>query len=296
MLALVFIILSIIVAAAGAAMIKFGTSDDAKGVGIGVLGLGLVVGLVIYVIASISSVPARTVGIVTEFGKAVGTVDSGFHWLSPWSEVTEFPTSNQTLDLDASDGGDKVVQVKFAGGGSGYVNVNIVWQVEDNNNSAVNLYNNWKDFDLVGVRVVEPQAYTVVGQVVGQYVPEEAVKSENNKKISDKIKDELNGVLKGTGIRIESVAVKKIDPDATIQDRINKKFVADQNIEIASKDQEKAVIEEATNKAKEKSLTDGALRAECLEITRSWDQHRNGPLPANWNCSTSPLPLTVPVR
>lgn len=292
MVALVVVIIMVIVAIIGGVTLAKARTEDGKVVG-GILAtIGSLVAVLVFVLGSITSVPTRTVGIVTEFGKAVGTVDSGFHWLSLWSEVTEFPTSNQTLDLDASDGSGKVVEVKFEGGGTGYANVNIVWQAQDNK-SAVTLYNNWKEFNLVGEKVVEPQTHTIVSQVVGKYAPEDAIKSENNKKISDDILSALNTLFNSQGIKIESVAVKKIDVDRVIQERINRKFVADQNIEIARKDQDRAVIEEATNKAKEKSLTDGALRAECLEITKLWDDDKSGPLPANWSCGVSSLPLTI---
>lgn len=295
MVALVFVSILVLFGFAGITIWYKARTRDGKLLGMAMTGVGFFVALLVFVLGSVTSVPSRTVGIVTEFGKAVGTVDSGFHWLSLWSEVTEFPTSNQPLDLDASDGDGKVVEVKFEGGGSGYANVNIVWQAQDNK-SAVTLYDNWKDFGLVGRNVVEPQTHTIVSQVVGKYAPEEAIKSENNKKISDDILSALNDLFNNQGIKIESVAVKKIDVDKVIQERINRKFVADQNIEIARKDQERAVIEEATNKAKEKSLTSGALSAECLEITKLWNDDQSGPLPASWNCNGGSLPLTVSTK
>src|ERR1044072_970353 len=84
--------------------------------------LALIAG-VIWFSNSAFNVEARTVGVVTEFGKAVDTVEPGFHFLPPWAEVTEFPTSNQNLDLDGSDGDDQgtPVPVKFDGGGTGSV-------------------------------------------------------------------------------------------------------------------------------------------------------------------------------
>lgn len=261
-------------------------------------GSGLaVVFAIVFLANSMNNVSARTVGIVTEFGKATASVDAGFHFEPPWAQITEFPTSNQVTDLDATDGSPDVVQAKFDGGGTGFVNTNVTWQVETNE-KAVALWNNWKDFDKVSSMVVKPRVQSVVAKVVGEFGPKESVKSENYVKIESQIKTELQRLLAEYGIKVENVNVKRIDLDATAQDRMNKQVIADANVGIAKSEQERAKIdnETANLKAQSAALTPGALIAECLKVTNAWDVQKNGPLPANWSCTGSGLALTVPVK
>lgn len=270
---------------------------EVKQIATGISVAGIVIAILIYCFASFNSVSARAVGIITEFGKPVGTVDSGPHWLNPWSDVTEFPTTNQSLDLDATDGNGESVSVKFAGGLTGVANLNINWQAKDDE-SAVKLWNQWKEFDKVGDKVVKPRAQTITSNVIGSYDPIEAVKSQNNTKISKQILDDLNKDLESSGVVIEAVNVKGVNPDQALQDRINREAAANQNIDIARKEQDRALIDEQTNKSKQVSLSPGGLQAKCLEITNAWDQAKNGPLPANWNCNgqSGNIGLAVPVR
>lgn len=299
MIAIVFLAIFLVAFLASAAIYVFGTNDDAKVAGIAGAVVSFLAGLIVFIVASVSVVPARTVGIVTEFGKAVGTVEAGFHWLTPWSEVTEFPTTLQALDLDATDSNPenpgKVAQVAFSGGGTGFVNINIIWHVS-NSDKAVDLWNSWRDFGKVEKMVVEPAALTNIGVVVGAYAPQDARASENYTPIGEAIELQLGADLDKYGIKIENVAVKRIDVDGVAQGRIDANTVAQENTKIAKQDQETAKINAETDKIRQSSLTPGALRAKCLEITAAWDTVKNGPLPANWNCSGEGLPLTMPAR
>jgi regulator of protease activity HflC (stomatin/prohibitin superfamily) len=247
------------------------------GAGFAVLFAGFLIG------GSMENVNARTVGIVTEFGKATGTLSPGLNWVAPWADVTEFSTGNQSLDLDATDGNGGNVAVKFAGGGAGAANVNINWQVQDDN-KATKLWENWKEFDIVADKVVNKQAQSVVYQVVGHYAPEDAVKSDNVAKINQEIKDQLNNVLATSGIRVENVAVMRIDLSPELQDRVNKQNQAVTDQQTAKTQQETAKIEAGTNEIKQKQLTPFTLMDKCLDIVNKWNVQNNGPMPAAGVC------------
>src|SRR4051812_25553470 len=89
-------------------------SDD-KAMGFGVAAVAFIVFWIVWIFSSVFNVEARTVGIITEFGKAVDTAGPGINWASPWSEVTHFSTGNQTLDFDGTDGSGGPVGFKLAG-------------------------------------------------------------------------------------------------------------------------------------------------------------------------------------
>lgn len=247
-----------------------------------------------------TNVPARTAAIQLSFGKAVGTLSPGLNWITPWSDTVEFPTTNQTLDLDATDNTDaskaSPVGVKFLGGGAGAVNINMNYQVKSDD-AAIKLWENWKEFDLVKEKVVNQKAQSTVAEVVGKYTPEDAVKGENIPKLNAEIRESLNAKLVPDGIIVETVNLKKVDLDGPIQDRINKQVEdqADNNRAVIK--QKTAITDAETNRIAQQNLTDPVLKNKCFDITNNWNAAKNGPLPANWNCTGSgTIPLSVPTR
>lgn len=265
-----------------------GSRQEANTLGIVLVGLG-----VVGILWSATSFPsARTVGVVTEFGRPTGTVTPGFNWVAPWAVVTEFPVSTQVLDLDgvgeAESGGNNLqaaAQMKFDGGGVGYVNLNVNWNV-DGTDKAIQLWQKWREFEPVNDRVVKPRVQAVVSRVVGDYLPEDAVKSENYDTIESQMEDQLKSQLDDQGINVSDVQLKRIDVDSTTQGRINKQAAARANVDIAKANQDRARIdnETANLKAQSKSLTWGALYDKCLDIMDAWSVKGNGALPAGWSC------------
>ncbi|PXY33577.1 hypothetical protein BAY59_10875 [Prauserella coralliicola] len=246
----------------------------------------------VYIFTSLTSVQARTVGIVTSFGKPVGTLSPGIHWTAPWESVTEFPTSNQVLDLDATNEGPNVA-VKFAGGGSGWANVNITWQVESDER-AVSLWENWREFDAVKENVVNPRGQSAVVEVFGAYTPEDAVNGTNLQDLNRRIKETLQDKLTTSGIHVVSVDVKRVDLSQEIQERVNRQVQARADVNRAKIEQERAEIEEHTNRIRQQSLTPEALARYCMDVANNWNGAKNGQLPANWNCmGGSSLPLVT---
>lgn len=238
---------------------------------------------IVLVSSSVTNVTARTVGIVTEFGKATDTVSPGFNWVAPWADVTEFPTSKQPIDLDETDGNGSNVSVKFAGGGSGAANVNINWIVR-NDDEAIKLWQQWKEFDVVADKLVNKQARSVVYQVISKYTPEDAVKGENVVKIQQEIKDGLGQVLNANGIDVTDVALMRIDLSPELQDRVNKQNQAVTDQQTAKTNQETAKIEAQTNAIKQQQLTPLTLMDKCLDIVNKWSVQNNGQMPAAGVC------------
>jgi regulator of protease activity HflC (stomatin/prohibitin superfamily) len=258
----------------------------------------LVLSLLTWVISSSFIVEARTVGIVTEFGQATGVVQPGYYFLPPWATVTEFPTSNQPLDLNSLDDNKegRPIKVKFDGGGTGYVHANVNWKVRGND-EAIKLWEEWKDFDKVTNQVVSKEVITEAADITGAYEPQEAVRSVNYNKIADAIKKNLNTELAGKGIKINEVNVMGIDVDDATQARINKQAAAKADIVTAQANQERAVIDNETKRMTQDSLTPAALTDQCLKMVNSWDVNKNGNLPAGFSCFGGVgLPLSVPVR
>lgn len=273
----------------------FTVQREDRGIAIGAAAFCGAVFAAVWIFTSIVSIPARTVGIVTSFGKPVGTLTPGMHWTAPWQSVTEFPTSNQVLDLDATNDGPNVA-VKFAGGGSGWANVNITWQVESDER-AVKLWENWREFERVTQNVVNPRGQSAVVETFGAYAPEEAVDGTKLQDLNREIKDTLQHKLGASGITVVSVDIKRVDLSKEIQERVDRQVQAAADVRRARIEQDKARIENETNKIRQQSLTPEALVRYCMDVANNWDVTKNGHLPANWNClGGEELPLVRGIR
>lgn len=249
---------------------------------------------------SVSTTPARNVGIEIEFGKATDTLTPGLNMVAPWASVENFPTTSQVLDLDATDNTDaskaNPVQVKFKGGGSGAVNMNMNYHIAKDDD-AIKLWNQWKDFDAVKNNVVNQKAQSIIYQTMGKYAPEEAVDGTKIAALNGEIREALNTALSADGIIVENVLVKKVDVDPSIQDRINKQVsaLADQNK--AKIDRDTANIIADKNRILNSSATGQSLADKCLDVVNNWNAQKNGALPAGFSClGASSVPLSVPAK
>lgn len=243
-------------------------------------GAFLLFGLVT-VFASATTVTARAVGIQTSLGKYQATLSPGLQWTAPWSSVEEFPTQVQYLELK----GDNSVAVNYQGGGKGNVDAVVRWRIDDKNAEA--LWRKYRTFDNVRDQLVFSAAKDSVRVVVGEYKPNDARAGENLRPITEKVQADLGKTLGTDGVKIDSLSTTGVFLDAQTQTSLEKVIAANNDIERAKADKARAIIDNETAKLREQSgsLSDGALRRYCYDVTNSWDQSKNGPLPATWNCA-----------
>lgn len=247
-------------------------------------GIGLFVLLVLTVMFSMTIVSARTVGIITSFGKEQGTKEAGIGWTKPWEAKEEFPTNVQYLVLDNSDKGALTTKVSYKGGGNGEVDATIRWTLDPN--KALDLWRKYREFDKVTDQLVKASARTSLGVVIGAYPPNEARSGEKRREITDAVTADLNQTLASNGIRVDSVSITDVRLDAKTQGSIEALIKANADLQRATIDQQRATIEAQTAKIRQNSgsLSAGALQRYCLEVTNSWNAGNNGPLPATWSC------------
>ncbi|GAB3958581.1 hypothetical protein GCM10027614_76380 [Micromonospora vulcania] len=87
--------------------------------------------LLLGITSSAHSVPIRSVGIVTSFGKPTGEVTgSGLKWVAPWQKVGEWDAGRQKYD---HIGGNSCVRVRTGTLADACVEVLIEWQVKPEN-------------------------------------------------------------------------------------------------------------------------------------------------------------------
>lgn len=232
-----------------------------------------------------TTVSPRAVGIQTAFGKYKSTLPAGFHWTAPWAGVEEFPTQVQFLELNgATEKGKGGVDVNYKGGGKGTVDATVRWRIDEKN--AEDLWRKYRDFDKVRDQLVISSARDSIRVAVGAYAPNEARAGENLRVITSAVQADLSKTLADDGIRIDSISTTGVFLDDNTQKSIEKVIAAQNDVERAKADQARARIDAETAKIREQSgsLSAGALQRYCLEVTNSWDDDKNGQLPATWSC------------
>lgn len=246
--------------------------------------VGLFILLGVTLAFAATTVSPRAVGIQTSFGKYQSTLPAGFHWTAPWSGVEEFPTQVQFLELNSAKDGKGGVDVNYKGGGKGSVDATVRWRIDEKNAEA--LWRKYRDFDKVRDQLVISSARDSVRVAVGGYTPNDARAGENLRTITAAVQTDLGRTLTDDGIRIDSVSTTGVFLDDNTQKSIEKVIAAQNDVERAKADKARAIIDNETAKLREQagSLSAGAMQRYCLDVTNSWDQGKNGPLPATWNC------------
>lgn len=234
-------------------------------------------------ISSATTVDARAVGIQTGFGKYQSTLDSGFHFIRPWTKVEEFTTRLQTADLE----GDQGVPVTFKGGGSGTVNATFRWSISADQDAggAKALWEKYRDFESVSQSLVYRDGKDTVLNVANDYTPNDARTKQDV--IGKEIEDRMSARLRPYGIVVDSVSVTSMPLDGRTQASLDKIVSSQNDVERAKADRERAKVDNETARLREKSgaLSDGALKRQCLDVVNNWDVSKNGNLPATFDCS-----------
>ncbi|SCF26921.1 Regulator of protease activity HflC, stomatin/prohibitin superfamily [Micromonospora viridifaciens] len=164
----------------------------------------LVVTLLLTVTTSAHSVPIRSVGIVTSFGKPTGKVTgSGLKWVAPWQRVGEWDAGRQKYD---HIGSNNCVRVRTGTLADACVEVLVEWQVQPDN--APKQFMDYKgDFDSFRGQRVGVQLDSAVNDAFSTYNPLERIDAKTGS---------LNVDLKPFAENIKSNAERRLAEDVDI--------------------------------------------------------------------------------
>lgn len=303
-----WLILATIVLLAGIVALFIGKVDtqdfefSTRGVGIALLA----VALSILALDSYTIVPTRNIAVQTSFGKPVGTLDNGFHWIRPWSSTQDFDATIQTLKLSADkDDNGEPISVRLANGATATVDVTVQWQV-DPNADITQLYLDYRNFDNIGTNVIRRQLSAALNDTFETYDPLAAMETDPEKinngpvagatlaDLAKKANAKLASALP-TGLTVRSLLIPKIVFDGAIQDKINQYLAAIAETQIAQQQLQTAFARKAANeKLAEGSNSPGVLYQNCLDTVERLV--RDGKvLPAAFTCGLPPTTV-VPVK
>lgn len=225
--------------------------------------------LLIMLFGCFTTIHSGEIGIKTKFGKIIGvTTNEGIVWKSPIESINKINIKVQKYENDKTlDTSTKDMQVVN--------NIKVVINYQIDGAKAVDLYKNvGKKYEQI---VLEPAIQETVKGVISKYTSEELVTKRSE--ISLDINNTLNERLSTYGIKSVGVAINNFDFSTAYNQAIEKKAVAEQEVQTAKNQLEKAKVEAETKKVKaqgdaeanallEKSLTKEILLEKYLE---KWD-------------------------
>jgi regulator of protease activity HflC (stomatin/prohibitin superfamily) len=259
-------------------------------IGIVVLSLGLgTLGLNTFTL-----VPTRSVGVETAFGKPVGSLTNGFHWVRPWADIHDYDAAVQTMKLsgDKDDDGEPIV-VRLANGSTAIADLTVQWQLDQNAN-ITQLHMDYREFNKIRDNVVRRQLSAAANEAMEKYDPLISLsKGENGgeslSQLADKVKAALQDALPD-GIIVRSVLMPKIVFADEVQAKINQYLAALAETKIAEQRQKTAEAQKKANDllAAGTSTSQAVLYQNCLDMVERLSRDSK-PLPAAFSCGNPPV-------
>lgn len=211
----------------------------------------------------LNRVSVGNVGVVYSMsGVKDATLSSGWHWLSPFESVKQFPISQQQIvfsndpaDYNTKDHADWSIDAPANGG---MVKMNLTVNYSFNAGKVVDLYKRFNGMD--GESLVANYIQNSIIAYVKEVTPQFSVmdiysdkKSEVNQAITEYLKEKLGNEY---GINVISALVIDVQLDDALQDKIKAKEQAKQDAEIAELEKQTAAAQAEVSKTKAQAEAD----------------------------------------
>lgn len=189
-----------------------------------------VVAVVAYVLAVVclfgsaaTIVSTKNVGIVTSFGRPVGSLSNGFHLVQPWEKVTEMDAAIQTDNHVKDTGTFPCITVRIAHQATACVDTSIRWRIVEG--AADALFRDYRDFDNVRDSLVTRDLNAALNAAFEQYDPL-AIDAEGNSTSPtlDSLSQEVLGRMQdeiADQINVLSVIIPVVHYDDNTQQKVN---------------------------------------------------------------------------
>lgn len=239
------------------------TSSDADASIVRTIGAAVaLVGLTIIALAMTVVVPARTVGVVTAFGKPTGTLSNGLHVIKPWEQVEKMDASLQTNRYT----GDSAIGVRLANQSEARADASIQWQLREED--AEQMYLDYREFERIQHDLVDREFRASVNAILARYNPLDADAIAEGgidlNAYAEDIKADMQKRM-GDAVEVRSVALPIINYDEETQRKIDQlqSEVANTRAAEQSKNTAREIAE--ANEILRKSLSPEVLSQRCIE-------------------------------
>lgn len=242
-----------------------------------VVSIALALGIAISCLLCLERVSVGNVGVVYSAGGVEDrTIAQGWHFLSPFKSVKQFPISQQQLVLsnDPSDYNAKEHQDWSidAPANGGMVKINMTVNYNFLPDRVVDVY---KQFNgMSGETIVESRVQNSIIAYVKEVTPRFTVmdiysdkKSEVNEAITTYLNERLTEEY---GIHVSSALVIDVELDAALQQKVQAKEQAKQDAEIAELEKQTAEAQAETDKV----IAESEAQVKVIEAQAEADANR----------------------
>lgn len=233
-----------------------------------------VIGAIVILISTISSVPTGHTGVVSNFGKVADyTLEAGVHFKAPWTKIIKMDNRTQKGTLKMACFSSDIQEVTVA--------YTINYRIQKSNAQTI--------YKTIGKNyyetVVTPCIQEALKTVTAKYTAEQLISSRAE--MAKNAENELAEKLKSYNVELVDTSIENMDFTDAFESAVEEKQVAQQKkLKAETEAKQKIVEAEAEAKAKiiranaeaeanktiSKSLTDDVLYQQWLE---KW----NGKLP-----------------
>lgn len=261
---------------------------------------------ILFVWSITAIVGTKKVGVVTEFGKPVGTLSNGLHLKKPWQKVTQLDAAIQTDNHegardpeDNSKNPDKCTQARIGNQSTACFDNSIRWRIKKD--EADTLYRDYRSFENVRDSLVTRQLTSALNVVFADYDPLDKLdKNKARSKSSlgiraQRVKERLRKQI-GDQIQVLSVIIPIARFNSSTEDKINQFQAALAETRIASQKKKTARNEAAANRTLSNSVSHdpNVLVSKCLDTLNDMVKTKLQ-IPAGFSCwSGSQSALVVP--
>lgn len=245
------------------------------------------IGVLFLFASGVRSVPVKSVGVITSFGRVGGDLTPGFHWELPWRTANILP---ETIQVDTFET-NNCLDIRIGGQQTACLYATIKWQVRDQ--AAPNLFNNYDTsganvLDTIRNAVVIREFQVVVNDVMGDYNPIYDVATNGTASnsqfstFSGKVQAAMRRDI-GSQINVIRVNIPFARYDSATQSRLN--TIQAQYAEAAIAKEQIAINQSQAqaNAALANNVSGGVLIAQCLSIVQN--AAKTGyQLPAGFSC------------
>lgn len=215
----------------------------------------LALGVAVSCLLCLERVSVGNVGVVySSKGVEEQTLSQGWHWMSPFKHVKQFPISQQQIvfsndpgDYNDKDHPDWSIDAPANGG---MVKVNLTVNYNFLPDKVIDLYKRFNGMD--GEAIVESRVQNSMIAYVKEVTPDFSVmdiysdkKSEVNQAITEYLNERLEEEY---GIHVSSALVIDVELDAELQQKVQAKEQAKQDAEIAELEKQTAQAQAETDK------------------------------------------------
>lgn len=219
--------------------------------------IAIVIALVLVATQTIRIVPTGEVGVKTAFGVVSGRANEGFNLIFPWEEIIPMNTKIQKQSFTELSASTKDAQ------SISNINIDVNYKLIPEKAEEV--------FATVGEKYND----TLISPLLTQFIKDrlalynaESLVTERNK-IVDDITGQLKTNLEDYGIEVVAVSLANYDFSPDFNAALERKAVAQKEIETAKNTQEKAKVEAETNRIKTEQLTNAVLMEKLIDAIRN---------------------------